>query len=255
MRSGFLEPSSTLRSHVLTTRRRTCRMHLMRKRPPTRLCSGRTWLRSVLLGSRKPDRMTPSRLCTSAPTYLTCSPRFASQRQSKRYFPWSRRPLQRSAWVDQWPSQVWRFCGACTLYSALLATGTTRLSAADNDCTRCSLFGCKAGNDIKKCPIMNKAVPTGPGTAFPRDAQVRYIDGGRNKLAEEPDLTTLKDVKFFVKPSEFSSGKGKGGPGGGLGGGRGGAPYGRGAGRGGQVTSIFSGNDDMNHCKMPLPSR
>eukprot|EP00964_Phaeocystis_antarctica_P162991 scaffold138323_cov151-Phaeocystis_antarctica.AAC.1 len=86
---------------------------------------------------------------------------------------------------------------------------------------------------------MNKAVPTGPGTDYPRDSQVRYIDGGRNKLVEEPDLTTLKNVKFFVKPSEFSSGKGngegKGGPGGGRGGGRGGAPYDRGAGRGGQV--------------------
>ena len=53
------------------------------KKTPTRLCNGRTWLRSVLLGSRKPDRMTPSRLCTSAPTYVTCSPRIAS----KRYFP------------------------------------------------------------------------------------------------------------------------------------------------------------------------
>ena len=56
-------------------------------------------------------------------------------------------------------------------------------------------------------------------------------------------LTTLKDVKFYVKPSEFSTGKGKGEGKGGRGGGRGGAPYGRGAGRGGQVTSIFSGND------------
>ena len=76
--------------------------------------------------------------------------------------------------------------------STILATGTTRLSAADNDCTRCSLFGCKAGNDIKKCPIMNKAVPTGPGTAFPRDAQVRYIDGGRNKLVEEAQAAQVQ---------------------------------------------------------------
>ena len=41
---------------------------------------------------------------------------------------------------------------------------------------------------------MNKAIATGPGTAYPRDSQVRYIDGGRNNLVEEPDLTTLKDV-------------------------------------------------------------
>ena len=92
----------------------------------------------------------------------------------------------------------------------ILATGATRLSAADNDCKYCSLFGCKAKTDIKKCPIMNKAVPIGSGTAFARDAQIRYIEGGRAKLVEEPDLTTLKDVKFFVKPPEFSSGKGKG---------------------------------------------
>ena len=74
----------------------------------------------------------------------------------------------------------------------ILATGTTRLSASDNDCTHCSLFGCKARNDIKKCPIMNKAVPIGPGTAFPRDAQVRYIDGGRNKLVEEAQAAQVQ---------------------------------------------------------------
>ena len=121
----------------------------------------------------------------------------------------------------------------------ILATGATRLSASDNDCTHCSLFGCKAKADIKKCPLMNKAVPIGTGTAFPRDAQVRYIEGGRAKLVEEPDLTTLKDVKFFVKPPDFPAG-GKGGGRGGQPGGRGGAPYGRGGGRGGQVTSILS---------------
>ena len=90
---------------------------------------------------------------------------------------------------------------------------------------------------------MNKAVPIGSGTAFPRDAQVRYVEGGRAKLVEEPDLTTLKDVKFFVRPLDFPSGgaRGKGGPGGG----RGGAPYGRGARHGGQVTSIFSSNDGV----------
>ena len=79
-------------------------------------------------------------------------------------------------------------------------------------------------------------------TAFGRDAQVRYIQGGRAKLVEEPDLTTLKDVKFFVKPPDFSSGGARGK---GNGGGRGGAPYGRGAGRGGQVTSIFGGSDSV----------
>ena len=89
---------------------------------------------------------------------------------------------------------------------------------------------------------MNKAVPIGNGTAFARDAQVRYIEGGRAKLVEEPDLTTLKDVKFFVKPPDFSSGGARGK---GNGGGRGGAPYGRGAGRGGQVTSIFSTSDSV----------
>ena len=67
---------------------------------------------------------------------------------------------------------------------------------------------------------------------------------GRAKLVEEPDLTTLKDVKFFVKPPDFSNGDGRG-KGKGSGGGRGGAPYGRGAGRGGQVTSIFSANDGV----------
>ena len=89
-------------------------------------------------------------------------------------------------------------------------------------------------NDIKKCPIMNKAVPIGSGTAFARDAQIRYIEGGRAKLVEEPDITTLKDVKFFVKPPDFSNGDGRG-KGKGSGGGRGGAPYGRGAGRGGSA--------------------
>ena len=61
-------------------------------------------------------------------------------------------------------------------------------------------------------------------------------------MVEEPDLTTLKDVKFFVKPPDFSSGGARGK---GNGGGRGGAPYGRGAGRGGQVTSIFGGSDSV----------
>ena len=50
----------------------------------------------------------------------------------------------------------------------------------------------------------------GTGTAFARDAQIRYIEGGRAKLVEEPDLTTLKDVKFFVKPPDFSNGGGRG---------------------------------------------
>merc|ERR1719272_1580707 len=50
---------------------------------------------------------------------------------------------------------------------------------------------------------MNKAVPTGPGTAYPRDSQVRYIDGGRNKLVEEPDLTTLKNVKHPLVGNEI----------------------------------------------------
>jgi len=43
-------------------------------------CSGRTWLRSALLGSRRPDLATLSCTCTNAATWLTGSPRIAIRR-------------------------------------------------------------------------------------------------------------------------------------------------------------------------------
>ena len=52
--------------------------------------------------------------------------------------------------------------------------GLPRLTAADNDCTYCDLFGCKAKSDIKACPCLNSSVKIGDGTNFSRDMQCRY---------------------------------------------------------------------------------
>ena len=105
----------------------------------------------------------------------------------------------------------------------LTVDGLPRLTAADNDCTFCDLWGCKAQTDIKACPCLNKAVKIGEGSSFPRDVQVRYITGARAHVAENPTLNSLKGVKFKVEPPK----------GGYTGGGRG-KGRGRGSGQGGR---------------------
>ena len=105
----------------------------------------------------------------------------------------------------------------------VLAVGD-RLTSADNDCTFCDVFGCKAKRELKSCVVFNSTVPVGAGSNFPKDMQVRFIAGARAHLKENPQLTTMKGVRFTIEKAP-TTGKGKGGGGGGRGGG------GRGGGR------------------------
>ena len=120
-----------------------------------------------------------------------------------------------------------------TVLTTTTTGGLPRLTAADNDCTYCDLFGCKAKTDIKACPCLNAAVKIGDGTNFARDMQCRYITGARAHLKDNPELKSLKSVKFHVEPpaggynrtdGRGGKGKGKGAGGRGQNGGRGGAP-------------------------------
>ena len=129
----------------------------------------------------------------------------------------------------------------------LTVGGLPRLTAADNNCNYCDLFGCKAKNDIKLCPCLNAAVKIGDGSAFSRDMQCRYITGARLHIKENPTLTSLKSVKFHVEPPAGGyttrPGGGRGGRGGDGGRGGGNRNGGRGAIR--QATPIVSGIQDM----------
>ena len=129
--------------------------------------------------------------------------------------------------------------------TVLTIEGLPRLTAADNNCTFCDLFGCKAKTDIKLCPCLNSAVKIGEGTAFSRDMQCRYITGARLHLKDNADLKSLKSVKFHVEPPAGGYAT-RGGRGGGRGGGGG---RGKGAGgfqpRGRQAAPLISGMSDM----------
>jgi hypothetical protein len=50
----------------------------------------------------------------------------------------------------------------------VLAVGD-RLTSADNDCTFCDVFGCKAKRELKSCVVFNSTVPIGAGSNFPKD--------------------------------------------------------------------------------------
>ena len=109
--------------------------------------------------------------------------------------------------------------------STVLTVGD-RLTSADNDCTLCDVFGCKAKSEIKKCVVFNSSVPIGAGSNYPKDMQVRFINGARSHLKENPDLKSMKNVRFTIeRPAGSGKGKGSGGRGGGgRGGGRSAAP-------------------------------
>ena len=125
--------------------------------------------------------------------------------------------------------------------TVLTAEGLPRLTAADNDCKFCDLFGCKAKTDIKLCPCLNASVKIGAGTNFPRDMQVRYITGARLHIKDNAHLESLKSVKFHVEPPAGGYTARKGGGGRGSGGGRG-----KGGGRGiRQAAPLISGMSDM----------
>ena len=102
-----------------------------------------------------------------------------------------------------------------------------RLTAADNDCQYCDVFNCKAGNSIKECVVYNEKVKTGDNTPFFKAMQINFIKSARAHLKQNPELKTMKGVKFLIDKSS-SGGKGKGGGGRG-GGGRGGGSAGRSA--------------------------
>ena len=107
----------------------------------------------------------------------------------------------------------------------VLAVGD-RLTSADNDCTFCDVFGCKAKRELKSCVVFNSTVPIGAGSNFPKDMQVRFITGARAYLKENAQLTTMKGARFPVEKAP-TTGKGKGGGGrggGGRGGGRSATP-------------------------------
>ena len=109
--------------------------------------------------------------------------------------------------------------------STVLTVGD-RLTSADNDCTFCDVFGCKAKSENKKCVVFNSSVPIGAGSNYPKDMQVRFINGARSHLKENPDLKSMKNVRFTIeRPAGSGKGKGGGGRGGGgRGGGRSAAP-------------------------------
>ena len=77
----------------------------------------------------------------------------------------------------------------------VLALGD-RLTAADNNCTFCDVFGCKAKSELKTCVVYNSAVPVGAGSQFPKDMQVRFVKGAREHLKQErariPTLTAAR---------------------------------------------------------------
>ena len=77
----------------------------------------------------------------------------------------------------------------------VLAVGD-RLTAADNDCTFCDVFGCKAKAELKSCVVFNSTVPIGAGSNFPKDMQVRFVKGARAHLKDNAQLTTMKGVRF-----------------------------------------------------------
>ena len=131
--------------------------------------------------------------------------------------------------------------------TVLTMEGLPRLTAADNDCTFCDLFGCKAKTDIKLCPCLNASVKIGEGTTYPRDMQCRYIKGARLHLKDNAELKSLKGVKFHVEPPAGGYTQRGGG-----GGGRGKGYGGRGKGNGGrgsygqrQAAPLISGMNDM----------
>ena len=131
--------------------------------------------------------------------------------------------------------------------TVLTMEGLPRLTAADNDCTFCDLFGCKAKTDIKLCPCLNASVKIGEGTTYPRDMQCRYIKGARLHLKDNAELKSLKGVKFHVEPPAGGYTQRGGG-----GGGRGKGYGGRGKGNGGrgsygqrQAAPLISGMSDM----------
>ncbi|MAT60716.1 MAG: hypothetical protein CMH41_03515, partial [Micrococcales bacterium] len=119
--------------------------------------------------------------------------------------------------------------------------GLPRLTSADNDCTFCDLFGCKAKTNIKLCPCLNTAVKIGDGSDFSRDMQCRYITGARLHIKDNPTLSSLKSVKFHVEPP--AGGYNSQGGGRGRGSGRDGRGRGRGFGR--QATPVLTGISDM----------
>ena len=114
-----------------------------------------------------------------------------------------------------------------------------RLTMADNDCSLCDVFGCKAKGNVKLCVVYNPAIKIGENTQFCRPVQMRFITGARAHLQANPELKTMKNVKFSI---DKSSGPGKGGRGGGRGG-----NGGRGAAAGRTATPVmahFFGDDD-----------
>ena len=126
-----------------------------------------------------------------------------------------------------------------TTTGTVLATGD-RLTAADNQCKYCDVFGCKANDAIKKCVVFNKDIAIGEGSKFPKDMQVRFIKGARAHLEQNQELKSMKGVKFLVeKPPHAGGGKGRGG------GGRGGSGGGGRGGGGGRSAApiIFSASE------------
>jgi hypothetical protein len=63
----------------------------------------------------------------------------------------------------------------------------------------------------------NGAVPVGAGSDFPKDMQVRFVKGARAHLQQNPQLKTMKGVRFTIEKAP-DKGKGKGGGGRGCGG-------------------------------------
>lgn len=117
---------------------------------------------------------------------------------------------------------------------SVLALGD-RLTAADNDCAFCDVFNCKAQKNVKLCVVYNSAVRIGEGTPFQKQMQINFIKGARAHLKANPELETMKGVKFVIEKSSTPGGKGRGG------GGRGGA--GRGGGSAGRsATPIIMSN-------------
>ena len=121
-------------------------------------------------------------------------------------------------------------------------TGGAKFTADDNKCALCSTWCCSNNptGDKKKCVLFNKDLKI---ENYPVQQQ-RFIRGGRKYLEENPNTTTMKDVRFPLEPVP---GKGKGKGAGGRAGGGGRGAGGGGAGR--QATPII-GNSVLDVTEM-----
>ena len=103
--------------------------------------------------------------------------------------------------------------------------------AKQNDCTRCEVYDCTAGNDVNKCASFNTRVDI----KGMRPMAQRFIEGGRTYIKSHPTCKSLKGMRLELPPFKNSTSSGNPGRSGGRG-----TPYGRGGARGATAAAIFT---------------